>query len=1101
MFDAAAPRLLLVAMHLTDDAALAEDLVQTVFLQVLRDAADHDGDRPVLPWLLGILNHRAQDQRRSTQRRRRREARAVPATVVAGSVANVDATPDPERVAIDRETRAQISSALDGLPQGYREVLALRLVHGLRAVDIAHALGQPPATVRTKLRRGLEMLRSALPPGLAAPALLAVLAQEVALARDGLPAIRAEVLGALTATGSVVGVSLTGKYLLAAAGILILLAGTFVVQQASAPAPPPNEVPGASLANAAAMDAAEPGQRSSARVGDAERTAVAIPERTDEPKLTVLRGRAIASESGQPLALADVMLRATLEQSRADELGRDDPRNGTAAALAREWHEPRTVQTAADGTFAYRFASSPLLFFQVEIDALGRQSAHRGLDSIADGADVDLGDLELEPGTPIVVEVSVDGRPAAGIPLNAAPIDRDAETTSTHWYGNTDERGRVELGVVGWGPWHYDLECEFAGPRVGEFTVPRQLDRHVVTIALQAPPRELSLRGTLVDQRGEPVPDVELQLPVPGSYGYYPVRTASDGSFLFAINKPWESGGTWRFRLPKSRRDLEWIDDGGELTWGADDLRLVVRRRAPATLRITVIDAVSREPVEWFGASCWSDTFRHGASPQLKGQPVRSHPGGVREFEDLMPGGAMVSVFPAEPYGDRGEIPIELAEGERKSMTIEVAPVRSIDVLAHRRGTTEPMAGVEIQIAKVVPADAIDVPDLGRYRTSLRGARKRGSSSSHRSVIVLASTTTNGAGRGELEVPQFAAPLVVFVSGPDCLARTDRAVRLPAPGEPLRIEVDPAMRVRGVLGPPAFVTRFGPAPDRLQAARTEFEQGIGAPPAERFADDYPEVLLRAAGEDHDLAATYVDAQGNFELTGLPAGQFEVWAKVIVRSGPRGGSGQNYGPLAVVDVQPGSAPVEVALDAAAHLPARVRGTFFVNGEAWAGVAGFARLTRDGGVRHVNATRDAHGVYVSPWLEPGRYLAFAHFEPRPDVDRYAYDLAPIAVDAGGIVDVRPVIASSRLVLTVRDATGAPAADVRVVPELLDHPHLSRTWRWGERSDSAGRIVFDPAPPGRLHLRAFAPGQDPRAEAPELDLGQVTATSQEVTRTLPR
>jgi DNA-directed RNA polymerase specialized sigma24 family protein len=49
VFDGAAPRLLLVAMHLVRDAAAAEDLVQTVFLQAMRDVDSYDSARPVLP--------------------------------------------------------------------------------------------------------------------------------------------------------------------------------------------------------------------------------------------------------------------------------------------------------------------------------------------------------------------------------------------------------------------------------------------------------------------------------------------------------------------------------------------------------------------------------------------------------------------------------------------------------------------------------------------------------------------------------------------------------------------------------------------------------------------------------------------------------------------------------------------------------------------------------------------------------------------------------------------------------------------------------------------------------------------------------------------
>lgn len=70
VFDPAAPRLMLVAMHLVGDVAMAEDLVQTMFLAVLRDVDQGDASRAALPWLLGILEHRAHGWLRRAYRRR-----------------------------------------------------------------------------------------------------------------------------------------------------------------------------------------------------------------------------------------------------------------------------------------------------------------------------------------------------------------------------------------------------------------------------------------------------------------------------------------------------------------------------------------------------------------------------------------------------------------------------------------------------------------------------------------------------------------------------------------------------------------------------------------------------------------------------------------------------------------------------------------------------------------------------------------------------------------------------------------------------------------------------------------------------------------------
>ena len=55
VFDHAAPKLLLLAAHWTNNAADREDLVQATFVQAVRDAEQFDPGRRVLPWLAKIL--------------------------------------------------------------------------------------------------------------------------------------------------------------------------------------------------------------------------------------------------------------------------------------------------------------------------------------------------------------------------------------------------------------------------------------------------------------------------------------------------------------------------------------------------------------------------------------------------------------------------------------------------------------------------------------------------------------------------------------------------------------------------------------------------------------------------------------------------------------------------------------------------------------------------------------------------------------------------------------------------------------------------------------------------------------------------------------
>jgi len=68
VFDAFAGHLLLVAGHLVRDGALAEDLVQTTFVEAMSSAARYDARRPLLPWLVRILTHHAKKLRRQRGR-------------------------------------------------------------------------------------------------------------------------------------------------------------------------------------------------------------------------------------------------------------------------------------------------------------------------------------------------------------------------------------------------------------------------------------------------------------------------------------------------------------------------------------------------------------------------------------------------------------------------------------------------------------------------------------------------------------------------------------------------------------------------------------------------------------------------------------------------------------------------------------------------------------------------------------------------------------------------------------------------------------------------------------------------------------------------
>jgi hypothetical protein len=68
VFDGTAAELLELARHLASGEAAAEDLLQATFVTAIEDASSHDGARPVLPWLVGILGNHARVARRKARR-------------------------------------------------------------------------------------------------------------------------------------------------------------------------------------------------------------------------------------------------------------------------------------------------------------------------------------------------------------------------------------------------------------------------------------------------------------------------------------------------------------------------------------------------------------------------------------------------------------------------------------------------------------------------------------------------------------------------------------------------------------------------------------------------------------------------------------------------------------------------------------------------------------------------------------------------------------------------------------------------------------------------------------------------------------------------
>ena len=151
--------------HFTGDSALAEDLLQDTWLRVVERLDGYDARQPFLGWLFAIGRHRAID----TLRQRAREIRALghPAEAAENDEGErleplelaAAATPSPLEALAERELAERVAFLFSRLPRHYREALALRFHHDLQLEEIARLLGLPLSTVKTRVQRGLVLLR------------------------------------------------------------------------------------------------------------------------------------------------------------------------------------------------------------------------------------------------------------------------------------------------------------------------------------------------------------------------------------------------------------------------------------------------------------------------------------------------------------------------------------------------------------------------------------------------------------------------------------------------------------------------------------------------------------------------------------------------------------------------------------------------------------------------------------------------------------------------------------------------------------------------------------------------------------------------------
>ncbi len=160
-----APRILRVVRRLMRNEHDAQDVAQDAFLSAFRHIASFDGSARLSTWLHRIAVNAALMKLRSKRRHPEEPIdERLPRFHLDGQHEHAPDSwaPRGDTALANAELRKAVRSAIDELPDLYREVLLLRDIEELTTEEAAVALGITVAALKTRLHRARLALRERL---------------------------------------------------------------------------------------------------------------------------------------------------------------------------------------------------------------------------------------------------------------------------------------------------------------------------------------------------------------------------------------------------------------------------------------------------------------------------------------------------------------------------------------------------------------------------------------------------------------------------------------------------------------------------------------------------------------------------------------------------------------------------------------------------------------------------------------------------------------------------------------------------------------------------------------------------------------------------
>jgi RNA polymerase sigma-70 factor (ECF subfamily) len=430
-----------LARSLVHDEHLADDVVQSAYLATLEHAPPQEV--PVRAWFAGVVRNVARMTLRGGARRKARERAASKA----------DDAPSAEALVALAEQHHRLAALVVELEEPYRSAIVQRYFGGLEPSEIAARSNEPAATVRSRIKRGLEKLRARL---------------EEADGSSWRSVLLPLAAGPAALPGAAAIISAAALMKAAALVLLVFTIGATAWRLSTKNGA--NDAAGNSAATAHHATSDERGATPSASVAAAT---VLAPRRSADPAAGAVTGR-VVDTTGAPVAGAQVIvfpldIDQTIAAAKPDETGglarfgftdasgRFELTPGRASGLVNLWAEHRGFSPAIlesrrpTEELVLTLEPGPTMSGSVT-DAAGSPvpGARVRWHSVICGVSVDREAVAAADGTYEIADLFADSQSIQTAQPPAAEVVVTAEGHATAYLAPPlpDESGRIRLDAV-----------------------------------------------------------------------------------------------------------------------------------------------------------------------------------------------------------------------------------------------------------------------------------------------------------------------------------------------------------------------------------------------------------------------------------------------------------------------------------------------------------------------------------------------------------------------------------------------------------------------------------------------------------------------------